>query len=226
MSNYNCIYCCIYRKQLLLCHVFYHRLSYKEFFEALPDEYAAIRDVYIEYRNEQIATRGSQNNAIWQAVPELSESTGYNFYELGRELTDISWMLIRQHPFGYTLNVIQGWVWFWKAPVYWRVDLISNPVALPIIKAWVVLGRFIALAANLGFILISSALVVSRKAREWVRIDPMLILVGGLIGWTSIIQSLFEHGDNPRFLVSLQMLVIYFVVRSIHATRRELVRVP
>jgi hypothetical protein len=195
-----------------------------EFFEDLPDEYAVIRDVYIEYRDDQIAARGSQNNAIWQAVPELTESTGLSFYELSRTLETLSWRLIRENPIGYLANVFEGWIWFWKAPVYWQADLISNPFALLILRVWVVIGRGLAVIANVGFLLLSTALIISRRVREWVRIDPMLLLVGGLIGWTSIIQSLFEHGDNPRFLVPLQMVVIYFVVRCAYTLQQSLVK--
>jgi hypothetical protein len=197
-----------------------------EFFESLPDEHAAVRDVYIEYRDEQIEARGSQNNAIWQAVPALTESTGLNFYELSRRLSRLSWKLIREHPVGYAVNVIEGWIWFWKAPVYWRADLISNSAVRSAIQIWVLLGRWMAVMANLAFLLIGSALVISQKVREWVKIDPMLVLVGGFIGWTSILQSLFEHGDNPRFLVPLQMFVIYFVVRSFYFMRQRLIKTP
>ena len=195
-----------------------------EFFEDLPDEYGTIRDVYIEYRDEQIATRGSQNNAIWQAVPALTEATGMSFYELSRQLTDLSWKLIREHPVGYAANVAEGWLWFWKAPVYWRADLISNTVMRSAMQIWVLLGRGLAIMANFAFLLIGSALVISQKVRNWVKIDPMLILVGGFIAWTSILQSIFEHGDNPRFLVPLQMFVIYSVVRSVYSMRQRLVK--
>jgi hypothetical protein len=188
-----------------------------EFFDDLPDDYATIRDVYIQYRDEQIALRGSQNNAIWQAVPALTESTGLSFYELSRELSELSWKLIRDHPVAYAVNVIEGWIWFWKAPVYWHAEVISNAILKTIMRFYVLLGRGVAVASNAAFILISAALLISRKMRDWVKIDPMLVLVGGLIGWTSIVQSIFEHGDNPRFLVPLQLFVIYFVVRTINA---------
>jgi hypothetical protein len=194
-----------------------------EFFEDLPDEHAAIRDVYIKYRDEQIEERGSQNNAIWQAVPELTEATGLSFYELARQLSDLSWKLIREYPLGYAANVLEGWIWFWKAPVYWQVDLITSTALRGIMEVWVLTGRVVAIAANAGFLLINAAMIVSRRVRDWVKIDHMLILVAGFIGWTSILQSLFEHGDNPRFLVPLQMIVIYFTVRSANAMRLRLV---
>jgi hypothetical protein len=194
-----------------------------EFFEALPDEYATIRDVYIEYRDAQIAARGSQNNAIWQAVPALTEASGLSFYELSRTLGMLSWRLIREHPAGYLVNVAEGWVWFWKAPVYWRPDLIKSEIFRQVLHFSAQLGRGLALVANAGFLVISAALLFCRKVRDWVKIDPMLVLVGGFIWWTSILQSLFEHGDNPRFLVPLQMILIYFVVRCIVGLRRSLV---
>lgn len=196
-----------------------------EFFEDLPDEYAEIRDVYIRYRDEQIAARGSQNNAIWQAVPELTESSGMNFYELSRKLDELSWMLIRGHPGGYLINVIEGWLWFWKAPVYWQAEALSNPGLQPFVWAWIAMGRAVALAANATFLLLTAALLISRKVRNWVRIDAMYLFVGGFIWWTSILQSLFEHGDNPRFLVPLQLIVVYFVVRSVYDLYHSLVKV-
>jgi hypothetical protein len=192
-----------------------------EFFEELPDESATIRDVYIHFRDEQIAERGSQNNAIWQAVPTLMEATGMSFYELSRHLNDLSWMLIRNHPLGYAANVAEGWLWFWKAPVYWRADVLSSKVYLSIIRIWVLAGRGLAVTANAAFILISGVIVFSRKVRDWVKIDPMLLLAAGLIWWTSILQSIFEHGDNPRFLVPLQMVVIYLVVRIFYSLRQS-----
>jgi hypothetical protein len=44
--------------------------------------------------------------------------------------------------------------------------------------------------------------------------------VGGMIWMISILQTLLDHGDNPRFLVPLQVLVLYLVVRSLWFWRR------
>jgi hypothetical protein len=71
---------------------------------------------------------------------------------------------------------------------------------------------------------VSVGALLSRSVRNWVRIDAMSLFVGGFIWWTSILQSLFEHGDNPRFLVPLQMIVIYFVVRSTYKIGHSLVK--
>lgn len=186
-----------------------------EFFEFLPDEHAVIRDVYLKYRAVQIAARGSQNNAIWQAVPELIEASGLSFYGLSRKLGELSWMLIREHPVRYLQNLIEGWLWFWKAPVYWQPEIITNSTLRSFLHAWILIGRGLALLANLSFLVISAGCVVSRKIRKWVKIDDMFILAGGLIWWVSILQTIFEHGDNPRFLVPLQMIIIYLVLHAL-----------
>ncbi|MDO9349045.1 MAG: hypothetical protein Q7T47_07140, partial [Anaerolineales bacterium] len=46
------------------------------FFEYVSDEYAAIRDTYIQYRNARLAETGEPGNAIWDAIPALQEVSG------------------------------------------------------------------------------------------------------------------------------------------------------
>ena len=63
----------------------YHLVQHTgNFFEYVPDEYAAIRDTYITYRDAHIAEYGTQTNTIWEAIPALTEATGLDFYELPR----------------------------------------------------------------------------------------------------------------------------------------------
>ena len=68
----------------------YHLIQHTgSFFEYVPDEYAALRDTYIQYRDAHIAQYGTQTNTIWEAIPEMSRVSGYNFYDLSRVLTRI-----------------------------------------------------------------------------------------------------------------------------------------
>ena len=66
------------------------------YFEYVPDEYASLRDTYIKYRDAHIAQFGTQTNAIWDAIPEMSKVSGYSFYALSRVLARISIDLILQ----------------------------------------------------------------------------------------------------------------------------------
>ena len=78
----------------------YHLIQHTgSFFEYVPDEYASLRDAYIHYRDIHIAQFGTQTNTIWEAIPEMSRVSGYNFYDLSKVLTRISIQLILSHPF-------------------------------------------------------------------------------------------------------------------------------
>lgn len=184
------------------------------YFEYLPDEVAPIRDTYINYRDLHVAERGVQTNAIWDAIPAMSEASGLSFYGLSRELSRLSIQLIREHPGLYFRNVWQGWVGFWKAPVYWQPSAVSSPAARALLTGLALVGRVLSIAANASFIFLSGLTVVSGRARTRLGIDRYAVVTAGLVWLTSVVQTLVDHGDNPRFLVPLQMVVIYVVVRA------------
>ncbi len=184
------------------------------FFEYLPDEWADIRDTYLKYRDAKIAETGVQTNAIWDAIPEMTQVSGLSFYGLSSELTRLSFQLIRQHPALYFKGVVQGWIWFWKAPAYWRPEVFPA-AARPVLQGWAVVSRAVEVLANAGFLMISAGLVVSGRLRRRITITMEAAAVGGIVWLTSVVQTLADHGDNPRFLVPLQMVVIVFVVWAV-----------
>lgn len=192
-----------------------------EFFEYLPDEYAVIRDTYLEFREAQIAARGVQTNTIWEAIPAISRATGIGFYDLSKKMQQLSWLLIRQHPLRYLRNVAEGWIWFWKAPVYWRPELMAPDIVQQAVRGFALIGRGISVLSNFAFLALSAGVLLSKRLRDWVRIDAMLLAAGGFVFLISLLQSLLDHGDNPRFLVPLQMIVIYCVLRAFMPPRRE-----
>ncbi len=185
------------------------------YFEYLPDEYASIRDTYIRFRDAQIAERGVQTNTIWEAIPAISEASGIGFYDLARELNRLSWMLIREHPDLYLRNIVVGWISFWKAPIYWQPETMHPAVmrATFQILAWV--GRGLSVLANFAFLLLSISIVLSRRLRSRIIIDPILWVSMAMVWMISIVQTMMDHGDNPRFLVPLQMVVVYVVLRNL-----------
>ncbi len=182
------------------------------FFEYLPDEEAAIRDTYLRYRDARIAERGDQTNTIWDAIPELTEVSGLGFYDLSRELQRLSIGLIRDHPDLYLKNVIEGWVGFWKAPVYWEPAEMSSATAATVLRVWGLAGRTAALAANAAFLVLTAWVLV--QPRRWGTLlrNRSWLAASGFVWATSIFQTLADHGDNPRFLIPLQAVVILVVV--------------
>jgi hypothetical protein len=192
----------------------YHLVQHTgEYFEFLPDEVAPLRDTYLEYRDAQIAERGTQTNAIWDAIPEMSEVSGLSFFALSAELQRLSVQLILQHPNLYLANVAQGWVDFWKAPVFWDRAAVRSEWVGGLLAAWVAVGRLITLIANAAFLGGSVLVVVRQRLRVRLGLDRYILVIGGLIWIASVVQTLVDHGDNPRFLIPLQMLVFYVVAR-------------
>jgi len=182
------------------------------FFERLPDDEALIRDTYLRYRDERLRLRGDQTNTIWDAIPELSEVTGLSFFDLSRELQRLSLRLIREHPDLYLRNVVEGWIAFWKAPPYWQPENVRAAGLLLPLRWAVVAGRVLSIAANGLFLAVSVAGALSRRARRLIGWDTFAWTAAGVIWLTSIVQTLVDHGDNERFLVPLQMLVLLLVV--------------
>jgi len=182
------------------------------YFEDVPDEYAALRDVYLDYRQDRIQTYGTQSNTIWEAIPAMQEASGMNFYELSRNLQEISIRLILRHPWQYLMRVFKGWWLFWRAPVYWDRDAFSEPIVSTLMQVWVFGARGLMFVMNMVFILSSLSALVVKKLRERWQLTPFHWLLAVCIWGTSILTSLVEHGENQRFLIPLQTVVIFWVL--------------
>lgn len=183
-------------------------------FEYLPDEEAVIRDIYLDFRETHVEARGAQTNTIWDAIPEISRQTGLSFFDLSRKMKSLSFYLIRLYPGRYALSALDGWIDFWKAPVYWDQTLMKPPLD-GLMELWAWIGRGFSLLANVVFIATSGLLVFSKRVRQSLHNHPLHWAVWGLVWWVSIVQTLVDHGDNPRFLMPLQMLVVYWVLHCL-----------
>jgi len=215
----------------------YHLVQHTgNFFEYVPDEYASVRDTYIKYRDEHIAQYGTQTNTIWEAIPEMSQVSGYSFYALSRLLTRISIQLILEHPFLYAKSVASGWWMFWRTSFYWSADALKLPWLAGGLNVATLLQRGVLFLTNLVFILASLFFMFS-EGLATLRHKPINFHIGfskpahKIFFWfllaniwlTSILQTLVDHGDNPRFLVPLQSLVVLWVALFLlQVARRKL----
>ena len=186
-----------------------------EYFEYLPDSVASIRDTYLHYRDLHVAERGVQTNAIWDAIPAMTEASGLSCYALSRKLSQLSIQLIRQHPDLYLSNAVEGWIGFWKAPVYWQSSAVNSDIARGLIAFMAPIGRGISIIANGVFLLISIMALMRKDWRVQLGYGQQMVASAGLVWWISILQTLVDHGDNLRFLVPLQMGVLYVVFCSL-----------
>lgn len=191
----------------------YHLIQHTGvFFEYVPDKYAPLRDTYLKFRDARIAEYGTQTNAIWEAIPEMQKATGESFYGLSRLVQKISMQLILEHPLLYARNVAEGWYWFWKVPVYWSAAAIENPMLLALARGLILFERGLLFGINMVFIVGSVLVVVVKKIRHMVSITPFIWFSIGAVWIASVLQSLLDHGDNPRFLIPMQSLVVLIVL--------------
>jgi hypothetical protein len=65
--------------------------------------------------------------------------------------------------------------------------------------------------SNLVFLAVSLAATFWKKARAALEMNLFLWLTLASIWAASVVQTLLDHGDNPRYLVPLQTLVIVIV---------------
>jgi hypothetical protein len=191
----------------------YHLIQHTGYyFEDVPDEYADLREVYLEYREERMAERGTQGNTIWDAIPAMQAVSGLSFYDLSRTLQKISVQLILTHPWEYLSRVLRGWWLFWRAPVYWSREAVASPGLASALGTAILGARGLLFGANLLFVLTSAAALVSKRLRQLWQIQPFHWLLAGSVWATSAVSSILDHGDNPRFLVPLQSLVVFWVL--------------
>lgn len=191
----------------------YHLVQHTGYyFEDVPDKFAEIRDIYLQYRDARIAERGTQGNAIWDAIPAIMSETGHSFYELSRMLQQISIDLILTHPWQYLAHVLRGWWYFWRAPVYWNIEPISSASLAETLRVLILGARGLLFGANLTFILSSVSALFSKRLRQLWALQPFHWLLAGSVWATSVVSSMLDHGDNPRFLVPLQTAVVFWVL--------------
>ncbi len=191
----------------------YHLVQHTGYyFEDVPDKFGDIRDIYLQFRDARIEKYGTQGNTIWDAIPAIMSGTGYSFYELSRIMQKISMDLILTHPWQYLAKVLRGWWLFWRAPVYWDIHAITPPALAQALRIGILGSRGLLFLANMVFVLTSAAALVSRKLRELWRLTPFHWLLAGSVWATSVLSSMLDHGDNPRFLVPLQSVVVFWVL--------------
>ncbi len=190
----------------------YHLMNHAGvFFEYAPDQYAAVRDTFLQYRDQQIAETGSSSNTIWNAIPALENASGLGFFDLSRLLEKISIHLILEHPSLYLRNVLLGWIAFWKVPFHWAVDEGGTPLQGALRGGLILVTRGALFGANLAF-LGGSMMMVWKKIRRFLKMDVFWWFILAVIWLTSIIQTLLEYGDNPRYSVPVQSLVVLVVL--------------
>jgi hypothetical protein len=181
------------------------------YFEYVPDKFASLRDTYLQFRDKRIEKYGTQGNAIWDAIPEMQRQSGYSFFEMSRLLSHLSMDLIREHPDLYLKYAFKGWLMFWLAPVYYVKTNMPSEILGEAIRYFIYAERGLLIGGNVLFLISSVLALLFKRIRTRWNISSFWGLIASTIWICSIIQTLLDHGDNPRFLVPLQSMVVFWV---------------
>jgi len=180
------------------------------FMELAPEEYASVRDIYLDYRKRNIELDGTHSMTIWRAIPEMEAKTGLSYGDLSSKMTKLSIGLFAEHPLLYLASVSEAWIKFWKVTIHWIPEKLKYMNLVKVIAIVWQPERYILLLTNFLFLTASARQayrLVSRKAAA----RPEVLLMGSVVLIASIIQALMEYGENARYSIPFQPLVMLMV---------------
>lgn len=184
------------------------------FIEKCQDlEYQQIKDILIEYREK----RGTHLWGAIEAQEELMQKTGLSYSELSQKLTMMSLKLFLQEPDMYLKSVSKSYINFWGAGNLWQPENIKqNYIKSSIEYIWIV-QKYLLIILNLFFIISIILFFVNKKSIIIIQ-NPLLLLMVMIIIFSSIFQALVEHGENTRYKLPFQPLILIVVIKIIYDT--------
>ena len=194
-----------------------------KFIEYAPPEYAEVAEIYLHHRAERIAQAGNQSMTIWRAYDDLVAATGLSYVGLSRLLSEMSGVLIRQRPWQYAMSVAQAWLGYWKVPIYWVPDQIGVPGLADVqIMLWSI-ERFGLIAVNIMFWILGGYWLWMLWRGRAALFERDLAWLFVLVMAGAFAQALMDYGENPRYSVPFQMVIVWCVVLGVrHAWQRRL----
>ncbi len=182
--------------------------------EHAPDKDAVLRDIFLKYRNRKMANTGSPYMAIFDARQEMRRVTGLSEIGLSRELQRISVNLFMAYPVDYLRSVGEAWLSYWTEPIYWRLDKISSPGVAVVVRAIWKVQHPLLRGLNVVFMLLTPyvlwrSLLQRNALSNALRVA--LLLMASVLS-VSVLQALVEIGENGRYFIPNQALVLMLVV--------------
>lgn len=171
-------------------------------------------DIYVNCRerySKEAAAIGSPTVISFYALRECQEKLGGDLHAVFRRLNR---QLIQEHPWLYLKSVFRAWVNFWRASLIWYPEVVRPSwLAVLIQQVWC-LFKALWLFVNFLFVLVVPWWMV----RGWRHLsDPQvaaLWLLYATVWGLSIVQALFEYGENARYAMPIIPVVLIVTVAS------------
>ncbi len=166
------------------------------FMEQAPAPYRDLAEIYLDYRSDRIAERGSHSGTIFLAYRDMLNVRQTTWAGLSRMLTDMSVRMIAHNPRGYLQVAWQSFQQFWKfglgrqnseLPLSW--DWVKWFLDTRVHQAWMVLFFL----SPLGLVLVQFSRRVEMPRAIWIWFAVATVL------YAALFSSAFNFGDNERY---------------------------
>lgn len=174
--------------------------------EDAPQEYAVIRDLYLQARAED---GGDNVNAIWRHYESMMRVTGQSFNQLSSSFLRMNLALIATHPRQYATNVGATFLDFFKFCGDGPPGLLTPPGLTSLV--WQVERGLNDLVGAMFLLLVGAWVVGAIYRRTWRPITPLFWL-SFIVLATDAVCAVIEYGDGPRFGIPTQPLMFAVVV--------------
>ncbi len=187
------------------------------FMEQAPAEYRDLADIYLEYRSDRIAARGSHSGTIFFAYRDMLDARQTTWAGLSQILGTMSVRMIAQNPGGYAQTAWSAFIQFWKFGLGRQ-----NPV-LPISFDWVkwFLDSRVHQALAILFFLTPIALTMVQLKRRgetptaiWIWFAIVTVL------YAAVFSSAFNFGDNERYRTHVARLQYSAIILTAYLSLR------
>jgi 4-amino-4-deoxy-L-arabinose transferase-like glycosyltransferase len=187
-----------------------------KFIDDAPPEYASIRDTLIRYRDDRIRTTGSASFAVFDARQSLLQATGTSVAGLSKLLTALAFHQIARHPLAYARSVFESWISFWNVPLYWDQFGLTPYKAGRIVQTlwgWEQRAIFFLRMAFLAIVAVSAFRAMrSGELLHRIHAESGLWIPAAVVLAGSIVQAFLESGENARYSLPFQSLMIACVL--------------
>jgi hypothetical protein len=189
------------------------------FMEKAPSTYADIRDIYLRHRDQKLTESKSHSMTIWVARREIQDRTGMSDVTLSRELSKLSLELFTRYPGLYARSVAEAWASFWTVPNYWKLESVDSSSAVSFLKSVWKIEWYLLIVMNFVFLIVGGCAIIRGLVNGFngtTAPDFPLILSCVVIS-ASGLQALLELGENGRYSIPTQPLVVSLVLITVWA---------
>jgi hypothetical protein len=188
--------------------------------ERLPDQYAAIREVLVRARDEDLVS-GSPHTGhdyIFRAWPELAATTGLDDIQLSESMLRLNLELIKGAPLSYLQEVA------WAFGSYWLPSsgVMANFNSRAVHCMWSLTQLSLVTGGACNLMLLLGAVVYVRKCLRFVPRDAVpaadrrfissqgivYALAGLIVAYTAAVSCVIQIG-TPRYRVPTDSLIVF-----------------